>query len=474
MKPQMELSAKAGKGVQIFLASGKDAAPALKESKRAKAAVKDGKELCAIAQGEEVVYQLLIPALEASSVKREAQRNVGFRLLGFLKQEKAKEVNIILGDAPEESVVLLLEGFMLGAYQYLELRSNVEASAHGISTVRLVGKTFSKERLAALEAEIAAVYWTRDLVNKPYSHLDAMDFAKALTTMSETYGIKSEVLNKKKIESLKMGGLLAVNQGSVAPPTFTILEYKPKDAVNKKPIVLVGKGVVYDTGGLSLKPTPQSMDFMKSDMAGAAMMAGTLMNVAAQKLPVYVVVLIPATDNRPGGDAITPGDVITMYDGTTVEIKNTDAEGRLILADALSYAAKYKPQLVIDAATLTGAAVRAIGTYASCVMGTDEAALKVLEDAANHTFERVVSFPLWQEYRDELSSDVADMSNLGKGEGGQISAGKFLEHFTSYPWVHIDIAGPSFLPSASTYRPRGATGVGVRLLTDFIKRQIKA
>lgn len=200
-------------------------------------------------------------------------------------------------------------------------------------------------------------------------------------------------------------------------------------------------------------------------------MAGTIRAIATQKMPVHVIALIPATDNRPGGNAITPGDVITMYDGTTVEVKNTDAEGRLLLGDALAYAKKFKPLLVLDAATLTGAAVRAIGTYATATMGTaDDATFNKLEEAAYNTYERTVRFPLWSEYGDEIKSDIADLSNLGKGEGGQISAGKFLEHFTDYPWIHLDIAGPAFLHGASTYRTKGGTGVGVRMLVEFIKR----
>jgi leucyl aminopeptidase len=280
------------------------------------------------------------------------------------------------------------------------------------------------------------------------------------------------VLNKKQIETLKMGGLLAVNQGSVEPPTFTIMEYKPAKTKNKKPIVLVGKGVVFDTGGLSLKPTPGSMDEMKCDMAGAATVVGLMAAIASNKLPVHVVGLVPATDNRPSGNAVAPQDVITISDGTTIEVMNTDAEGRLILSDALVYAKKYNPELVIDLATLTGAAIRAIGTYASAVMGTaNDEIMKNLEVSAYETWERIISFPMWQDYADELKSDVADMKNLGLGNAGHISAGQFLKHFTDYPWIHIDIAGTAYINSPSAYRTKGGTGVGVRMLYHFIKKQ---
>jgi leucyl aminopeptidase len=232
---------------------------------------------------------------------------------------------------------------------------------------------------------------------------------------------------------------------------------------------LVGKGVVYDTGGLSLKPTPNSMDSMKCDMAGSAVVAGVMNAVASLKLPVHVIGLVPATDNWIGENSYAPGDIITMYSGTTVEVLNTDAEGRLILADALHFAKKLKPELVCDFATLTGAAVRAIGPYATAVMGkADESVKKEIFESSYAVFERLVEFPLWPEYGDELKSDIADMTNLGKGEGGQISAAKFLEHFTDYPWMHFDIAGPAFLNAADAYRTKGGTGVGIRLMLDFL------
>jgi leucyl aminopeptidase len=242
--------------------------------------------------------------------------------------------------------------------------------------------------------------------------------------------------------------------------------------VNTKPFVLVGKGVTYDTGGLSLKPTTDSMDYMKSDMSGAAAVASAMYAIARQKLPVHVVALIPATDNWPGEKAYAPGDVITMYDKTTVEVLNTDAEGRLILADALGYAKKYRPQLTITVATLTGAAARAIGKYGIAVMGN--ASRKVFNQMAasgEHVYERLAEFPFWEEYAELLKSDVADIKNVGGTDAGAITAGKFLEHFTDYPFMHLDIAGAAFLKSGDSYRGKGATGVGVRLLYDFIKNR---
>jgi leucyl aminopeptidase len=308
------------------------------------------------------------------------------------------------------------------------------------------------------------------MVNEPVSFMDAPQLAKEIKQKGKEHDYKVEVLGKSKIESLKMGGLLAVNKGSEIPPTFTIIEYKPKKPKNKKPIVLVGKGVVYDTGGLSLKPTAHSMDLMKSDMGGAAMMAATIDALAKNKIPVHVIGLIPATDNRPGKTAYAPGDVIKMFDGTTIEVLNTDAEGRMILADALAYANKYKPELIIDAATLTGAAVRALGTKTSISMGNaKDIYFRKLYESGQETHDRVFRFPFWDEWKSELKSDIADMKNLGGANAGMITAGKFLEHFVKYPYIHIDIAGPAFLEATDSYNGKGATGAGVRLLYNFLK-----
>jgi leucyl aminopeptidase len=267
-----------------------------------------------------------------------------------------------------------------------------------------------------------------------------------------------------------MGGILAVNRGSNDPPTFSILEWKPTKANNKKPIILVGKGIVYDTGGVSLKPTANSMDFMKSDMGGAATVIGSMVAIAANKLPLHVIALVPSTDNRPGQDAYVPGDVIEMFSGDTVEVLNTDAEGRLVLADALHYAKKYQPELVIDFATLTGAAARAIGPEGISYMSTaDDTICEKMEKSGFNVYERLVRFPLWREYRNQLKSNIADIKNLGGPSAGMITAGKFLEHFIDFPWLHFDIAGSAYLKVADGYRTKEGTGVGVRLVYDFLK-----
>ncbi|MCB0820112.1 MAG: peptidase M17, partial [Bacteroidetes bacterium] len=237
--------------------------------------------------------------------------------------------------------------------------------------------------------------------------------------------------------------------------------------------VFVGKGVVYDTGGLSLKPSDGMMT-MKCDMGGAAAAIGAIYAAAAAGLPVWTVALVPATDNRPDGNAIVPGDVITISDGTTVEVLNTDAEGRLILSDALVYAKKYTPEVVIDLATLTGAASRAIGKYGIVAMTNTDAHFSDLKTCGNSVHERLVEFPLWDEYADMLKSDIADMKNIGGAIAGANTAGKFLEKFTDYPWIHLDIAGPAFLDAPDSYRGKGGTGSGLRLLFEYLKNKAKA
>jgi leucyl aminopeptidase len=309
-------------------------------------------------------------------------------------------------------------------------------------------------------------------VNEPLSYLTAQTLSKEIEALGSKNGFKVEVFNKKKIEALKMGGILAVNRGSQDPPTFSILEYKSAQAKNSEPIVLVGKGVVYDTGGMSLKPTAGSMDSMKSDMGGAAAVIGAINAAAKAELPIHVIGLIPATDNRPGENAYVPGDVVKMYDGSTVEVLNTDAEGRMLLADALAYAKNYKPKVVVDLATLTGAAAMAIGRFGVVAMGTaGDQEFSKLDLAGKECYERVAHFPFWDEFDELLKSTIADQKNIGGREAGAITAGKFLEHFTDYPWIHVDIAGPAFLNSSDHYRSQGGTGVGVRLMYQFLKSQ---
>lgn len=359
------------------------------------------------------------------------------------------------------------EGIALANYQFLKYKSAAAAQKNSLATLYLTTPE-TAATAETLQHITQAVYHTRDLVNEPLSYLTAPQLGSSIEQLAAEAGFEAEVMDKAQIEALGMGGVLAVNKGSLTPPTFSILKWQPKNAVNAQPIVLVGKGVVYDTGGLSLKPTANSMDFMKADMAGAAAVIGAIYACAKAKLPVQIIGLVPATDNRPGQDAYAPGDVITMYSGKTVEVLNTDAEGRLLLADALQYAKQYKPSLVLDLATLTGSAAGALGTYGAVFMGNaSDASKDRLKASAKQVHERLVEFPMWDDYDKLLESSIADIKNLGGPVAGAITAGKFLEHFTDYPWLHLDIAGPSYLHSGRNYLSQGGSGYGTRLLFDF-------
>lgn len=416
-----------------------------------------------------LAYIQLIEEIDGKdeSEQLETLRGIGNKVCTAINIHKYADVELQSLVENEELLLAIAEGCALSNYQFIKYKS--EQDFNTLKNIVVVSTQMKKTAVTELEILVEAVCKARNLVNEPQSHLNAIGFAEEMKKMGKAASFRVEVLNKKQIEALKMGGLLAVNKGSQTPPTFTIMEYKPKKAINKKPIVLVGKGVVYDTGGLSLKPTA-GMDTMKCDMAGGALVAATMYAVAKAQLKVHVIALVPATDNRPGENAYAPGDVIKMYDGKTVEMLNADAEGRMILADALAYAKKYKPELVMDFATLTGAAAAAIGSYGIVCMGTADEATKLnLKICGNQVHERLVEFPFWDDYGKLLKSDIADMKNIGGPVAGAITAGKFLEKFIDYPWMHFDIAGPAYNSAASSYRPKNGTGVGVRLMFQFLK-----
>jgi len=398
--------------------------------------------------------------------KDEKARKAGADFFRILKKENLESVQII-DYSISKSSLSFLEGMLLASYSFSKYKK--EKDAYLLKQVFVSDRSVSEDDLREITVITESVFMARDLVNEPLSGLTALKLSEEIKKAGEATGFSVEVFKKQKITSLKMGGLLAVNKGSIDTPTFTVAGWKPENAVNKKPFILVGKGVVYDTGGLSLKPTQNSMDYMKSDMSGAATVAAVVFAIAKLKLPVHIVGLIPATDNRPGGNAYVPGDIITMFDGTTVEIKNTDAEGRLLLADALSYAKKYGPQLVVDVATLTGTAQLITSDTGIAAMGNTPEVLERLKQKGEEVYERVVELPLWEEFAEPLKSPVADLNNLGVREGQASIAGKFLEHFTGYPWIHLDIAGAAFISEEKTYRAKGGTGIAVRLLYHFFK-----
>ena len=366
---------------------------------------------------------------DTESKSLEKARERGAVLAKKLNSLKFEEIEIVSASDSDLSL-FVAEGIALANYQFLKYFTEAAKKKNSLKSVLVQAED---EAIQDLNALIDGTLHARDLVNEPLSFLTAVKFSEEMERLGKEAGFKVEVLHKKQIESLKMGGLLAVNQGAIEPPTFNILTHKPENAINSKPIVLVGKGIVYDTGGLSLKPTANSMDIMKCDMGGGASVVGVLYAIAKANLPIHVVGLIPATENRPGGNAYAPGDVIRMMDNTSVEVLNTDAEGRLVLADALCYAKKYNPELVFDFATLTGAAVRAIGQFGIVAMGTaGEEVVKDLDESGHYTYERLALMPFWDEYKDLLKSDIADMTNLGPAEAGQNMLAVLLMQIRSF------------------------------------------
>lgn len=371
----------------------------------------------------------------------------------------------------EDVAQAIAEGAVLACYKfdkYITEKKNEEGRIGEItlfddneSTIKGVKKAIETARVVC-----EGVYLARDLENAPGNEIYPETLAAAARASARRFGYKATVWNKRKIMKQGFGGLLGVNQGSSRPPVFVILEY---GRAGKPAVVLVGKGVTFDTGGISIKPAA-NMAEMKMDMSGAAAVIGTIEAVARLRLPVRVIGLIPATENMPGGSAMKPGDIITHYGGKTSEVDNTDAEGRLILADALAYASDFKPAAVIDIATLTGACVVALGHHATGMMGNDEGLMGQLKAAGEKTYERVWPLPLYEEYEKQIKSDVADVKNVGGRWAGAITAGLFLKKFVGdYKWVHLDIAGTAILEEDLPYAPKGGSGVGVRLLVEFLK-----
>ena len=384
-------------------------------------------------------------------------------------------------DEDDETAAALVEGFRLGAYRFDHYRTAAAPPEMSLDIWTEGDEDWGGAvEWADLRAEVTNR--ARDYVNLAPDEKMPADLADLVAADAEAAGLRVEVWDKDRIETEGMGGLLGVNRGSLDPPRFVILEWAPEGREGDDPVVFVGKTVTYDTGGLSLKPTKDSMDKMKADMAGGAAVAGALLGAARLGLPVRVIGLLPMSDNRPGGRAYAPGDVLTMHSGATVEVLNTDAEGRLLLADALSYARSLNPRWVLDAATLTGAQGVALGERVAAVVTRvgEEALAERVREAGAATGDLAWPLPLYPHYRDQLKSDVADLKNVGGRMAGTITAAAFLEHFThdaeddeapAFPWVHLDLARPAFLDSAYGYRPKGGTGFGVRLLLDLLDEE---
>lgn len=373
-----------------------------------------------------------------------------------------------------EAARALVEGVTLGVWRFNELRSEPADDDHRppIQSVTLHVEDVEYEPEIRAGAELGralaqAQNYARELAIKPANIVNPRYLAEEARRLGEELGLTVRVFDAEAMKKDGMEALLAVAAGSDAEPCFITLEYRGVE--DRRPIVLVGKGVTFDSGGLSLKP-PQSMETMKIDMSGAAAVLGALRAIAQLKLPAHVVGLIPAVENLPSGHALRPGDVIGSRARKTIEVLNTDAEGRLILADALSYAARYQPEALVDIATLTGACLIALGREATGLMGNDQPLIQEIEGAAERSGERVWQLPLWPEYRELIKSEIADIKNTGGRQAATITAALFLREFVgSVPWAHLDIAGTAWAEKAGAYQPVGPTGVGVRLFTEWVR-----
>ncbi|WP_334156814.1 leucyl aminopeptidase [Oryzomicrobium sp.] len=324
----------------------------------------------------------------------------------------------------------------------------------------------AEEALAQGLAIADGVSFAKNLGNLPGNVCTPTYLAEQALEMSKDLGLECQVLERADLETLGMGALLSVARGSHQPPKFIVLQHKGADA-SQKPVVLVGKGITFDTGGISLKPAPE-MDEMKYDMCGAASVLGTIRAAAMMKLPINLVTLVPASENMPGGAASKPGDIVTSLSGQTVEILNTDAEGRLVLCDALTYAERFEPEVVVDVATLTGACVIALGHVASGLFANNETLARELLTSGEEAFDRAWHMPLWDDYQEQLKSPFADMANIGGRAAGSITAACFLSRFTKkYDWAHLDIAGTAWKSGAD----KGATGRPVPLLAHFLLKR---
>lgn len=405
----------------------------------------------------------------------ERLRRVYAAITRLAMSKKLKSLNVLLPHtsslSEQELVRGIIEGLCLANYAFVNYKTEKDKHAALVAKVTLIGGGKQTQGLAKKYATIAeGVYLARDLVNGNADEVTPQHLAKKAQALAKKHAkLKTTIFDKKRLAKQGFGLLLAVNRGSASEPALIITEYRgaPK---SKEKTVIVGKGVTYDTGGLNLKPTG-SMETMKCDMGGAACVLGVIDTAAKLGLKVNLVGVIPSTENSLSATSYKPGDVYKGYSGKTVEIGNTDAEGRLILADALAYAVEhFQPTRIIDFATLTSAIDIALGAETSGLMSNNDALADAIFRAGNATYERVWRMPVHEEYRDQLKSDIADIKNVGGRSAGAITAAIFLQEFIGKtPWAHLDIASTAYLNDARRYHPKNATGIGVRLMIDFLE-----
>ena len=418
-------------------------------------------------------HVLLVGMGKENELEADSWRRAGARAKKESAGLGAEEIAFFLpaDREPATTAGAIVEGALLASYQFNKYQSEARPPPSlRILTLTRPGLKRSQglDRSVRLAEELApGVFLARDLINEPPSITTARYLAEQAKRHCRGRGVTVEVWGKKKIQAMKLAGLLAVNRGSEEEPRFIIIRYRPPGRAKKK-ISLIGKGITFDSGGLSLK-TAKSMETMKLDMSGAAAIIGAMSVIDRLNPPVEIVAYLPTTDNLPSGSAQKPGDIIRYLNGKTVEVLNTDAEGRLILADALALAAKERPDCMINLATLTGACMVALGTEVAGIFGNHQPLVDNLIRCGREAGEKLWQLPLVKEYREEIKSSIADIKNVGGSYGGAITAALFLQEFVdNVPWVHLDIAGPAFAEKELVTCPKGGTGFGVRTLLKFV------
>ncbi len=441
-------------------------------------------------EGQSLLYQnqgrscLLLGMGKRKELSTESWRRFGYRASRSAADRGARKLACYLPEVGESEAerlaAVVAEGVRLASYKFDRYKSD-KSKKQKLSELVVVGPGLRADRKGGgqwrdLDVITKAVFLARDLVNEPASVTTPTHLAELAKSLAKDGGLKVEVWDKKRMAAEKLNGTLAVAGGSKEEPRFIQISYSPaakaatgaRAEPKPKKIALVGKGITFDSGGLSLKPA-KSMESMKTDMAGAATVLGVMSALPKLKPMVEVTAYVPATENLPGGGAQKPGDVITYMNGKSVEVLNTDAEGRLILADALCYACRQKPDVVIDLATLTGACMVALGVEVAGVMGNDQSLVDRLIALGTEAGEALWQLPLVKDYREDIKGTVGDIKNIGTGYGGTITAGLFLQEFVDCPsWVHVDIAGPSFVEKDFVWASKGGTGFGVRTLLRYL------
>jgi len=423
---------------------------------------------------------VLLGAGEEKKLTLQHLRRLAAMAARRLEESGARDISFYLpelhvrGASLADKVQAVAEGVWLGLYRFERYQTQREENKRPLRSVTVM--ISSRRHLDEAEAAVAraravalGTNFARDLANEPGNVCTPEYLGEQALTLKHAK-LKVTVMDKAAIEKAGFKGLLAVNQGSDKEPRFIVLSYQ-NGAKDAAPVALVGKGLTFDAGGICIKP-PAAMDEMKFDMCGSAAVLGIFKAATEMNLPINLLGVIASTENLLGGSAYKPGDIIESYKGLTIEVLNTDAEGRIILADALAYAAEQKPAEVIDFATLTGACVIALGSQATGLMGSNDALIEALRKSGDHSYDRVWPLPMYEEYQEQIKSEIADIKNVGGREAGTITAACFLSRFVGdLPWAHLDIAGTAWNMKGTDISPKGATGAGVRLVVDYLCRK---